>query len=394
MLRAFIAAQHAPHAQELERILQQSGRVLIVKQFTSFPDPLDLLRAIRAHSPQVIFLDFSAPETALALARRIEQVEIVGFVYRMEPELLLRLMQQGVRELLIAPFSANRVDEVLTRVEERCQGERSVAAATEFVFSFLPAKPGDGASLLAANAALQASAAVDGQSLFADLDLRTGMSRFLLKLPNAFATVDALEKAKELDESIWPDLVSQLGEFHVLGAGEHRRTSGQEAAQIRHVLEFARARYRLITMDHSGALEDFSLEALQESRRIFLVITPELPSIYLAREKLRLLKSLDLEDRLLLILNRWRKGAPLSMPSIEEVLGHPIHQSLPDDRESVAKSMMAGEPVDPESPLGMELGRLGRSMLESKAIQKEPPKRRIEYFALSPARHSFLLGGR
>ncbi len=47
----------------------------------------------------------------------------------------------------------------------------------------------------------------------------------------------------------------------------------------------------------SGNLERYSLEIMHESKRIFLVCTPEIPSLHLAREKYLYLKQLDLGDR-------------------------------------------------------------------------------------------------
>ena len=65
--------------------------------------------------------------------------------------------------------------------------------------------------------------------------------------------------------------------------------------------------YRLVAVDLSGNMERYSIEIMEQSRRIFLVTTAELSSLHLARERLNYLKILDLGDRIELVINRSHK---------------------------------------------------------------------------------------
>ena len=76
--------------------------------------------------------------------------------------------------------------------------------------------------------------------------------------------------------------------------------------------------------DLYGNLEKYSLEIMHESKKIFLVCTPEIPSLHLAREKYLYLKQLDLSDRVSILLNRCQKRPLLSSHQIEELLGLPV----------------------------------------------------------------------
>jgi phosphoribosylformylglycinamidine synthase len=49
-------------------------------------------------------------------------------------------------------------------------------------------------------------------------------------------------------------------------------------------------------VDLSGNLERYSIEIMQDCKRIMLVCTPEIPSLHLAREKINFLKTLDLDS--------------------------------------------------------------------------------------------------
>ena len=136
-----------------------------------------------------------------------------------------------------------------------------------------------------------------------------------------------------------------------------------------------------------------TIEALQESQRTFLVLTPDLASVYQAREKVRFLQALSLEDRVSVILNRWHKDAPINMGGIEEVLGLPIQHTLPDDRTSVQQATMQGAAISGAVPLGKELQKLAYALSDARSLlQVEPAKRKIEYFTLSPGKYTLLPG--
>jgi hypothetical protein len=48
----------------------------------------------------------------------------------------------------------------------------------------------------------------EGSVLLTDLDLNSGLLRFLLRLTNDRSVVDAVENAHEIDETNWPQMVS------------------------------------------------------------------------------------------------------------------------------------------------------------------------------------------
>ena len=141
------------------------------------------------------------------------------------------------------------------------------------------------------NTAVAMSRVQDSSVLLSDFDLNSGMVRFMLKLDSAYCVTDAAEHALEMDESLWPTMVTSHGQagraarWQTESGLPHRAdpdppSDGVHAAQL-HSLCF----------DMSGNLERYSLEIMHESKRIFLVCTPEIPSLHLAREKYLYLNS-------------------------------------------------------------------------------------------------------
>ena len=125
-----------------------------------------------------------------------------------------------------------------------------------------------------------------------------------------------------------------------------------------------------------------------ESKKVFLVCTPEIPSLHLAREKYQYLHSLDLGDRVTVLLNRCGKRNVLSTPQIEDLLGLPVQFTFPNDYHSVNQAMAEARPAEASSDFGKGCAALATAMLEHKTPATSDKKRFIEFFTISPSRQS------
>jgi Flp pilus assembly CpaE family ATPase len=221
-----------------------------------------------------------------------------------------------------------------------------------------------------------------------DLDLNCGILAFLLHLAGGRSIVDAAEHAADLDEQLWPKLVTTAGGIDVLPAGPMQPAFRLEPSALRYLLDFARRNYGFLCADLSGLMERYSVDLLLESKRIYLVCTPELPSLHLARQKLEYFRTLELESRTALLLNRWQKRGLVSTAEVEKVVGLPVALEIPNDYRGVHKAMSDAKPMDPNSEIGRCFTQLARRI----AAKDPAPKhghRFVEYFSLIPARYSF-----
>jgi Flp pilus assembly CpaE family ATPase len=215
------------------------------------------------------------------------------------------------------------------------------------------------------------------------------MVRFMLKLDNPNCVIDAAEHAADMDENMWPQLVSRLGTLDVLHAGRLNPHFRIESIQVRHLLAFLRRNYKVICADLSGNLEKYSVEIMHESKRVFLVCTPEIPSLHLAREKYEYLKAIDLGDRVTVLLNRCQKRPLITPEQIEELLGLPVQLTFPNDYQCVHRALAAGTPIDMSSDLGRQCVSLAQTMVDRKAPAAVDTKKRfIEFFSISPAKYT------
>jgi pilus assembly protein CpaE len=370
--------------------LEATGHVTIARQFDTYPEAADLIRSLRANATEIVFVDFAEVDKALYIVRLLEakasQVQIVAFGEDADPDILRQSMRAGVREFLLGPFPRQAVMETLANVKEMLEKRPVVHETTNQVFSFLPSKAGVGASTIAANVCAAMGRKPDTRVLLSDFDLSSGMLRFMLKLTNEHSVPDAIERLKDMDENLWPQLVTKIRGMDVLHAGRLNPNLRIDPEHISHLVEFMRRMYGVLCFDHSGNLERYSLELMQESKRIILVCTAEIPSLHLAREKVAFLKELGLSARVSIVLNRMHKKPLFEKAQVEDVLGMPVMRVFPNDYQAVNQSVQEGKLIDPSGVLGQSFGEFAAQLLEQPGAKTEATKRRfLEFFRTSTA---------
>jgi pilus assembly protein CpaE len=392
-LRAIIISPDTELANHLHHVLSDAGNLSVARMVNEYPNPIELTRMLRSHGPQAVFVSIDRPDQLTTIAAHIEQImpgmQVIAVGRSGEPEMLMEIMRAGIREFLAAPFERSCVRDCLARVSENLLRRPVTLQASDLVYSFLPAKPGVGATTLAINSSLAIARHPDASALLLDFDLNCGMIRFMLKLTGSYSVLDAAEHSASMDENLWPQIATKCEKLDVVHAGILNPEIRIQNMQIQHLLDFARRNYKVVCADLSGNLEKYSMEIMRDSRRIFLVCTPEIASLHLAREKLQYLQRMDLGDRVRVLLNRYVKRTSISPAEVEQVVGAPVMMTFGNDYARVARAIQEGGAVDQKSELGRSYTELAGQMLDKKIAAKIEPKRKfVEYFNISPAKFS------
>jgi pilus assembly protein CpaE len=378
VLRSIIISPDVELASRLETAATKTGEVSINRVWNSYPSAIDLVRSLRAHAPEVLFLSFESIEKAQEIVECVEQqaggVQIIAIHRTCDAKLLRETMRLGVREFLADPFERALLIDSIGHVKALLERKPLTTESTTEVFSFLPSKAGVGTSTLALNFSAALARRPNMRVLLSDFDLNSGMMRFLLNLRNEYSVLDAIEHSLHVDENLWPQLVTTLDQLDVLHSGRVNPGLRIEGTQIRSLVEFMRRNYQALCFDLSGNLEKYSMELMQESKRIMLVVTPETPSLHLAREKLHFLRGFDLESRVAVVLNRCHKKPLFTKEQVEDLLGLPVVQSFPNDYAGVNNAMTAGKWMAPETEMGRAISAFANSLFEKKAVVKESKK--------------------
>ena len=391
MTPSIIISPDSGTAAELGRMLSEAGQVFVARTLDHYPEEREFVRLMRAHAPEVVFLSVADTEQALRVTAAIEThwpgVQILAAGPEADPRVLLELMRAGIREFVAVPGSEAEFRGALGRVKQALERTPPSSQSTDMLFAFLPAKPGVGCSTVALNVCVAMAEEPETPVLLADFDLSCGTLGFLLRMEEGPSIIDAAEYAGQLDETLWPKLVRSRGQLDLLGSGYRNQGFRIETTQIRYMLEFARRNYRVIAVDMSGLMERYSIDLMQDAKRICLVTTPEITALHLARAKLELLRGIELEDRVDIIVNRAQKRNVLTKSEIEKMLGLPVAAEIPNDYRTVHKAISEARPVDSGTELGRQFRELGRKLMD-KPRPRATARRFIEFFNITPGKYS------
>jgi pilus assembly protein CpaE len=366
MLRAVLICPDDQLSQELAVAVPNVIDLGIVRALTAYPSPEELLRLIRVRKVDLLLLcvdDFAQSEM---LAKSIDDLmpgfPIVTVSSREGVEVLHKLMHLGIREHLTSPIQESTLANAVEAVKERLKIHPVSAPSLADLYTFLPAKPGVGTSTIAVSISCALAEDLGVKTLLLDSDLFAGTIQFLLKLGPTASVVDALAHAENLDEDLWFQMVGKWDKLEVLHAGELDTPPGMTVPGLERVLSMARAQYEVICADLGSHFDPLSIALLRESRRIFLMTTPEVTSLHMARARMRRLTQLGLIDRVSLLLNR-KVGSVVTDSDVETTVGIPVSHSFSNDYPGVQEAILRASPVSTGSELGESILNLAHSLV-------------------------------
>ena len=388
-MRSIIISPDHELGRRLTAALEATGQVEVDRTLDHYPTAIELVRTLRALATDVVFINFESLKQGLETVQFLEadgsQRQIVGFQSHIDTAVLRETMRAGVREFLTEPFEPRAVLESVNSIKTLLQQRPTVNESTNQIFSFLPSKAGVGASTIAANVSGALARRPNTRVLLSDFDLSSGMLRFMLKLNNEYSVPDAISRVAYIDENLWPQLVTPVAGMDVLHAGRLNPSYRIEPAQVANLLTFMRRTYQVLCFDLSGNLEKYSIELMQESKRILLVCTAEIPALHLAREKLAFLRDMGLSGRVSVVLNRMRKNPLFSRAQVEELLGQPVVRVFPNDYLAVNHAVEEGKLLYAGTELGQSFAEFAAQLMDQPDVKQAAAKRRfLDFFRPAP----------
>ncbi len=345
------------------------------------------LRVMSAEHQCVLIVDFADLSLAMPVARAVDgrpHIALVAVRGGSSREELLQLMQAGVREVL-PNFTHRDIRQAAARAASTLATAGEILAE---LYAFMPAKPGCGATTIATYATSMAAQLSAEPTLLLDFDIRLGLTSFLLKAEGAHTIVDALLQSDRLDFDIWSSLVVQIKTLHLLGSGPMDFSRHISSERFMELLDFAMRRYSLVAVDLPGTMEVQECETLLRAKRIYLVCTPDIGALHVARRKAIWLQDLRLTDKVAVVLNCMERRSTLSMEDIQRIIQLPVRHMLPAGAGEISRAVQKGAVLDSSSGLGKHIARIAEEMAATRPSTKKPGavRRFVEYFSISAAR--------
>ena len=357
-LSATILACDPPTLEAMQRLAQSvAGIELAVSQCGAVSDAQTLLRT---HPSDMLFVSCSpsdADQTAafVSLGVAHPEVDLVLFVTELTSSTLQAALRIGAREVIALGSPVSELQSAVNRISFRRQAARTHRGR---MLSFISCKGGSGATFICANLAYAMASMTSKRVLLIDLNLQFGDAILYLSDARPTSTVaDVVGDVQRLDAALLKASVVQiLPNFGLLPAPlDPSSAAGVNPKDIGDLLRFAKTQADLVLVDLGRKLDASSLEALDLSDSIHLVVQQTLPYIRDARRMLDLFRTLGYTaDKLRLVLSRFDRDADIGLEDLQDALGAPIFASLPNDYKVASASVNQGIPVQklaPSSPV-------------------------------------------
>jgi Flp pilus assembly CpaE family ATPase len=373
MISAVVIAPSAELAGYLESLCTSVGQFRVTKTFRVYPVAYEVAQAMNAADTDVLLLELGVSEEALQVAReaRVSRPEavILGFLPSHDPGLARKAEGAGVNELLFAPFSAEAFEAALGRAADSRRFQR-----LGDVFAFVPAKAGSGSSTTALHVAGALARSRGRKVCLVDADLHSGLLALMLNLNPKKSIVDALENAAQLTDTLWSLYICQGPGIDVLGTPRAKRAQMFSQLDYRHVLGFARERYDFVVVDLPEIINDATEAVVREAMAVFVVCTPEMPSLFLARRRIFELQTRGVKESSLGVVLTRCVSEKVHVADAERVLQRPLSAVLPNDYAGVQEALREGRPIQGSSEIAKAFTAFA-NMLSRQSTDPEPEEK-------------------
>jgi Flp pilus assembly CpaE family ATPase len=216
--------------------------------------------------------------------------------------------------------------------------------------------------------------ATDKKVLLIECDRRSGPLSIMLNLERHKGLPEALEHHGALSPLEWRQVTAQLQQMDLLLANPTRRGRLATWADYYQLLLFVQKQYDYIVIDLPEVINQATAEFVRNSRAVFIVCQPEMPSVKLAKFRRAELESCEIPgDRVNVLVNRWEKGR-LTIADIEKAVGGPVFGTLPNDYKEIRNSVQESRLAAPSSAFSKAAETLAHTISGLPDVPQTSPK--------------------
>jgi Flp pilus assembly CpaE family ATPase len=140
-------------------------------------------------------------------------------------------------------------------------------------------------------------------------------------------------------------------------------------------------------VDLPGEMRSYEMEVVRQAKECFLVCTPDIGSLHMARKKTAVLREAGLHSRVSLIINRVQ-GKGFSTADVETILQLPVRFTVMAADKEIADATRRGVAIEGRSDFAVQIANIANRIGPSAGTgrSKSRTRRFIEMFSVSPIR--------
>ncbi|MFB3786540.1 MAG: response regulator [bacterium] len=341
---------------------------------------------IDKHTPDFVFISMeSEGPLALEMIERIRErhggLKIVALSAQTDAYKILDCFRAGADEFLVKPMQAAEVNKVIERFKAQLRKLSQDQRPHGKVVAVWGSRGGNGATTVACNLA---NALQEKQpTILVDFHFAQGDLSVYFNLQPAYTLEDVGQMADRLDETLIDNItLKRPNGLSVLVQPIRTPMVELKDEETVKLLKILQAKYKYVVLD-IGHEESMAGKILPYVDKILLILTQNMPSIYLAVRKLRFLRNTGFEKQSIFVtVNAYARRSEVTLGRIAKALEVRDLYSIRHDEANVLTAMNRGFPLQEVSRRGkanQDIAGLAQMIHEqNRGTPHTPPKEQLE----------------
>ncbi len=329
----------------------------------------ECMAMIESEHPSVVIAGFDSDfDEAIRLGPIIAgdypHLQLVAFSEWSDPDRIRSAMRAGYREYIVLPEDSRQLRQAIQDASTLDQDDGDYGRLVTVCGS----KGGVGVTSVAINLAAELSPVY--RMLCVDLDFSMGDVAAMLDMQPPSHITNLLRNLDRLDERMLSGSVAvHPSKLHVLAQPrELAETEDIRGDDILQLLTACSQSYQYVVLDCGARLDETTLIATSASDLVFLVCTPDVPSIKNAWRRLHLFDRIGIDrDRVRIIVNQFHK-TKVTIQDIQDSLEMKVSAILTRDERVMMEAINQGRlvrDINPRSKLAKDFSNLVELLTEA-----------------------------
>jgi pilus assembly protein CpaE len=309
-------------------------------------DPI--VRKIQSIKPDIILVDI--PRDATAALRTIELLhqEVSGSAIfavgpMSQPQVIVNAMRSGAREFIGSPPTPTDLLEAFVRLSAARRKVQKEGIRGK-IFTVVNAKGGSGATTIAVNLALALQSAHGNVALVDMAPL--GHAALHLNLKPMFSVEDAIRNLHRLDSSLLESFTTRHSTgLHLLAGSNIPLAIEPSTAEFARLFDMLVGQFRYVVVDGSSRSDASTRLVGNLSQAVLLVSHADVASLWSANQIRQYLGQTGGNERLQLVLNRFRKIPGFTEADVEAAAGLKLLWKIPNQYFAASAAIDRGIPL-------------------------------------------------